>query len=90
MCKHRPRYWFLATGKNHGRMTHIISAHSIQAARVSMGSRSESYEFSQMMWDDIIRVIGAASPTVKPHTTWAEGPLLFEYNGRIVSVECAG
>ena len=89
MCQHLPRHWFLAKSKGHGRILHIISARSYGSARASMGRLSEEYNFTELTWSDLNRLAGIAPPTVNQETTLAEGPLMYEHNGRVVSIEVA-
>ncbi len=83
------RSWYCATSKGHGRMVHIISARTIGRARASMGRLSDDYLFQEMFWGDMIRLLGVASPTIEAETTMAQGHLLFEYCGTVVSLEVA-
>jgi len=89
MCKENPRFWFSACGRGSGRMLHIVSARSIERVRAFYGRLSEEYIIEQLTWADLSRLAGIAPPTVYQNTTLAEGHLLFQYNGRIVSIEVA-
>lgn len=89
MSEIETRFWFAALSRGHGRMVHIISARSIGKARASMGGLSDEYLFSQLTWSDINRLAGVVPPTTDQETTFAEGHLIYEYNGRVVSIEVA-
>jgi len=89
MSTESPRYWFSALSRGGGRMVHIVSARSIGRVRAMYGRLSEEYLISQLMWSDLNRLAGIAPPTVEQETTFAEGDLLYEHNGRVVSIEVA-
>lgn len=89
MCNENNRWWFSACSRGSGRMVHIVSARSIERVRAFYGPLSNEYIIEQLTWADLSRLAGIAPPTVEQDTTLAEGHLLFEYNGGIVSIEVA-
>jgi len=84
-----PRFWFSGLSKSGGRTVHLISAHSIEKARASMGHFSENYIVYQLTWSDMNRLAGIAPPTVEQETTYAEGHLLYRHSGRTISIDVA-
>lgn len=55
-----------------------------------MGAVSQDYLFEHLTWGDINRLAGIAVPTTDPETTLAEGHLMYQHNGRTISIEVAG
>lgn len=90
MSDEERRWWFVARHKNHGRLLHLISARSIGKARAYLGRVSEEYVFEQVTWADLMKLIGCGPPTVEQETTFAQGPILTEWNGKVVSIDIAG
>ena len=70
-------------------MVHIVSAHSIDSVRTYFGSLSETYVIEQLSWSEINRLAGIAPPSTDSDTELAEGPLMYEHQGRVISIEVA-
>lgn len=89
VCEGNRRYWFLARHKGHGKILHIISAHSIGKARASMGRISEEYIFAQLTWSDIAKETGFVNISEGSESSFPMGALLYPWMGKTISVEVA-
>ena len=87
MSKENARYWFSVYTEGSGRMFRVISAHSIERVRAFYERHTDEYIIEQLTWADLNHLIGIVPPTVESESTFAEGHLLFEYDGAIVSIE---
>lgn len=89
MSNENTRYWFLATHKGHGKMLHLISAHSIGKARVSMERLSEEYIFEQMTWSELATRCGLANISSGSESQFPTGALIYPWHGKTISIEVA-
>lgn len=89
MCDTKLRGWYFARHKGAGRILHLVSATSIEKARLLFGPLSREYDFTAATWSMMKGEIGMVSPMFETTDGIATGSIIWDAGRKTISIDIA-